>query len=670
MKCFNDVIDGHLYLLEISKVDNDEIFKDCLYYWENFTKSLHKERNFNQQERNYDQILSDLAFIVILKMTTPEEIQETIDENRIVNKIDLKETDSVHLFKSMEIILMNLNYVDTGKKIISLLRSQNQLTPNKLNSLCWSIGCITKIMNEKDELEFLNQVINSLFKLLENSNEKEKVIITCNILYVFGHFPRAMTDEKVFIYCITRIFYYMHSKTQEIKGMACKTFLNISKKCPSVFTQKQPNKKSYLEEKIIVDIDNFISDLEDHQKQMFYEAIAYMIKTEQYNQEKLISLLMLTPNRRWNEINNDPYSIRENSFLKYDIMSEIENILKLNYSISKALQKKYISQFKLIYSDVLKIYKGYNKTILIGIEKGDSDKKIISKMKSIKKQILLLIESFIEISNNVQHLIDNYFPSLFSNILKEFEDNTPELKDPLILSIFTTCISKFKSYLFKEIPFILERVVNIIIPLIKNETDYPELLINFFKFLSSIIKFSFENLLNINPNLFNSCINLILWACKHVERNISEIGLVSLKELIDNIDKTKESDQFIFYKAFYLQILRDMWDILTDTFHVSFFDKIAEILYRLFSIINRYSFQFSSEKKDEEYILENLSTLIITGSPHINFEIVKNFIKGLLIKNKQQFINHLYDFLVESKYISRDKNEKSIIINVPTEIKK
>ena len=55
-------------------------------------------------------------------------------------------------------------------------------------------------------------------------------------------------------------------------------------------------------------------------------------------------------------------------------------------------------------------------------------------------------------------------------------------------------------------------------------------------------------------DIFKTTVDAICWAMKHHERNISELGLSTLKELLVRIEGTEVVQQF--YAAFFISLVR------------------------------------------------------------------------------------------------------------------
>lgn len=109
------------YLLKISHIEDVEVFKICLDYWNWLCLELFREspfetnehplleslkrlrENFNQTPRRqlYTDVLSDLRSLMISRMAKPEEVIVVINDNNEAVRELVKDTDSVILYKTM-----------------------------------------------------------------------------------------------------------------------------------------------------------------------------------------------------------------------------------------------------------------------------------------------------------------------------------------------------------------------------------------------------------------------------------------------------------------------------------------------------------------------------------------------------------------------------------------
>ena len=102
------------YLLLISEVDDVEIFKISLEYWNALAADLYRESPFSStasplfmsrpanndtpgRRRFYQQVLTKVRFIMISKMAKPEEVLVVENDQGEVVREFMKDTDSINL---------------------------------------------------------------------------------------------------------------------------------------------------------------------------------------------------------------------------------------------------------------------------------------------------------------------------------------------------------------------------------------------------------------------------------------------------------------------------------------------------------------------------------------------------------------------------------------------
>ena len=102
---------------------------------------------------------------MISRMAKPEEVLVVENENGEVVREQLKDTDSINLYKTMRetlVYLTHLDHKDTEAIMTSKLArqvDQSEWSRKNLNTLCWAIGSISGAMTEDAEKKFLVQVI-------------------------------------------------------------------------------------------------------------------------------------------------------------------------------------------------------------------------------------------------------------------------------------------------------------------------------------------------------------------------------------------------------------------------------------------------------------------------------------------------------------------------------
>jgi exportin-1 len=175
------------YLVMISEVEDVEIFKICLEYWNSLAADLYKESPYGAGSRRqfYAKVLSKVRYIMISRMAKPEEVLVVENENGEVVREFMKDTNSINLYKNMRetlVYLTHLDYFDTERIMTEKLVNQvngTEFSWKNLNTLCWAIGSISGAFYEEDEKRFLVTVIKDLLGLCEQKKGE------CRILLIF-----------------------------------------------------------------------------------------------------------------------------------------------------------------------------------------------------------------------------------------------------------------------------------------------------------------------------------------------------------------------------------------------------------------------------------------------------------------------------------------------------
>merc|ERR1719429_941607 len=298
------------YLLLISEVDDVEISKICLEYWNALAADLYRESPFSStasplfmsrpansetpgRRQFYQPVLTKVRYIMISRMAKPEEVLVVENDQGEVVREFMKDTDSINMYKNMRetlVYLTHLDYVDTERIMTEKLANQvngNEWSWKKLNTLCWAIGSISGSMHEEDEKRFLVTVIKDLLGLCEQKKGKDnKAIIASNIMYIVGQYPRFLRAHWRFLKTVVnKLFEFMHETHEGVQDMACDTFIKIALKCRRQFVQVQVGEVMPFIDELLGGINSIICDL-------------------QPQQVALIEKYMQLPNAVWDDIIN------------------------------------------------------------------------------------------------------------------------------------------------------------------------------------------------------------------------------------------------------------------------------------------------------------------------------------------------------------------------------
>ncbi|CAI9087054.1 OLC1v1021020C1 [Oldenlandia corymbosa var. corymbosa] len=700
---------GLEYLINISYVDDTEVFKVCLDYWNSLVLELfeahHNSDNpavtatmmglqmpmipgvidglgtqlIQKRRQLYAEPMSKLRSLMISRMAKPEEVLIVEDENGNIVRETMKDNDVLVQYKSMRetlIYLSHLDHEDTEKQMLKKLSKQlngDDWTWNNLNTLCWAIGSISGSMLEEQENRFLVMVIRDLLNLCEITKGKDnKAVIASNIMYVVGQYPRFLRAHWKFLKTVVnKLFEFMHETHPGVQDMACDTFLKIVQKCKRKFVIVQLGESEPFVSELLTTLPTTIVDLEPHQIHTFYESVGHMIQAEPDPQKRdeYLQRLMELPNQKWNEIIGQArHSV---DFLKdQGVIKAVLNILQTNTSVASSLGTYFLSQISLIYLDMLNVYRMYSELISTSIAQGGpyaSKTSIVKLLRSVKRETLKLIETFLDKAEDQPQIGKQFVPPMMDPILGDYARNLPDARESEVLSLFATIINKYKGAMIEDVPRIFEAVFQCTLEMItKNFEDYPEHRLKFFSLLRAIATHCFHALIRLSSEQLKLVMDSIIWAFRHTERNIAETGLILLLEMLKNFQASEFCNQF--YRIYFLMIEQEIFAVLTDTFHKPGFKLHVLVLQHLFCLVesgllteplwdaSTVSYPYSNNGM---FVREYTIKLLSSSFPNMTAAEVAQFVNGLFESRTElsKFKHHIRDFLVQSKEFSAQDNK-------------
>ncbi|KAI9811451.1 MAG: Karyopherin transporter [Pycnora praestabilis] len=701
---------AHFYLIRISQIEDREIFKICLEYWTKLVQELYEEMqqlpitdinplinmgvgglsnggaphpnvlaNYPLRKHKYNEVLSNLRQVMIEKMVRPEEVLIVEnDEGEIVREF-VKESDTIQLYKTTReclVYLTHLDVVDTEQIMSEKLARQvdgSEWSWANCNTLCWAIGSISGAMNEETEKRFLVTVIKDLLGLTEMKRGKDnKAVVASNIMYIVGQYPRFLKAHWKFLKTVVnKLFEFMHETHEGVQDMACDTFIKIANKCKRHFVALQAGESEPFIEEIVRTMRKITCDLSPQQVHTFYEACGYMISAQgQKNvQERLIQELMSYPNTAWDAIiaqaNQDPAILQDGDTIKV-----VGNIMKTNVSACTSIGSYFYPQIGRLYLDMLSMYRATSQMISEAVARTIATKMPkIRGLRTIKKEILKLIDTYVQKADDLEMVNTNIVPALMDAVLVDYNRNVPDARDAEVLNVMTTIITKLHSLMEDKVPTIMENVFECTLEMInKDFSEHPEHRVEFFKLLRAINLYCFPALLKLDGRQFKFVIDSCMWASKHDNREVESAGLNMCIELLNNMaENTDQQTSGAFFRQFFITILQDVFFVLTDTDHKAGFKSQSMLLARMFFFIESGKIQepiYSPEQAprgttNKDFLHDFVGNLLHTAFPNLQNAQIKTFVDGLFSLNDDltRFKLNLRDFLIQLKEFSGDNAE-------------
>ncbi|KAF8638831.1 hypothetical protein AX17_001889 [Amanita inopinata Kibby_2008] len=701
------LLNAHLYMVKISQVDEREIFKICLEYWLKLVAELYDEiqnlpigesgllmglslgpngaqsvlGGMSLRKNIYSDVLSNLRLVVIERMVKPEEVLIVEnDEGEIVREF-MKESDTIVLYKSMRQLLVYLTHLDvqdTETILTEKLAKQvdgSEWSWNNLNTLCWAIGSISGAMSEETEKRFLVTVIKDLLGLCEIKRGKDnKAVVASDIMYIVGQYPRFLKAHWKFLKTVVnKLFEFMHETHEGVQDMACDTFIKIAQKCRRHFVMQQSGEQEPFVDEILRMLHRITVDLSPQQVHTFYEAVGYMISAQpnKPQQEKLISKLMELPNNAWD-------SLMAQAAQNMDVLSSTDNIkilsnvLKTNVSACTSIGSFYLPQVGRVFLDMLGLYKAVSGIISETVAKEGliaTKTPKIRQLRTVKKEILKLMETYIKKAEDLEAVNANFMPPLLDAILGDYNRNVPSARDAEVLNVMATIIGRLGSLLTPQVPAILDAVFEPTLNMINQDfAEYPEHRVGFFKLLRAINLNCFPALLGIPPNQFKLFMDSIIWAIKHTMRDIAETGLNLCLEVVNNFASAPDpAVSNAFSQQYFLSIVQDIFFVLTDADHKSGFKLQSALLARMFQLVETNLIQsplFDLNQMPDPnitnavFLRQFCANLLKTAFPHVQPSHVASFVAALgeYHNDINRFKLALRDFLIQLKEFSGSDN--------------
>jgi exportin-1 len=197
----------------------------------------------------------------------------------------------------------------------------------------------------------------------------------------------------------------------------------------------------------------------------------------------------------------------------------------------------------------------------------------------------------------------------------------------------------------------------------QNFEDFPEHRINFFILLRAINAKCFKAFFMIGEQEFRLIYSGIIWAIRHLERNVAETGLSTLHELLQNVEKTDLTAQF--YQSYYLHVLQDVLAVLTDSLHKPGFLIQIAILNKLVGIVERGLLQvplWTSENgnypSNQVFVRSYIAQMLTSAFAHVSRVHIEAIVEGMfaLHADETRFKIHMRDFLIQLKEFSSTDN--------------
>ena len=698
------------YMVKMSYVENTEIFKVCLEFWQwlvtvlyneeiearsarhagsniyAFPSAQHAAETAERRQNLYAHTLSHVRALMIARMAKPEEVIVVEDENGSVVKETLKDNETITQHKSMKetlVYLAHLNQQETEQ--LMLERLSEQLMPENystgvLNTLCWAVGAISGTMEDAQEDKFLVSVIRDLLRLCENTRAKDdKATIASNIMYVVGQYPRFLREHWRFLKTVVnKLFEFMHEPHPGVQDMACETFLKIAKSCKRKFVITERGENEPFLDTLANNLEETTRDLEQHQLRLFYEAGGIMASAADDPHGVYLLSFMGPLNDRWDEIMAEVRRREGQSgdslsaLIQEKMIRQLANLLELNISMCKGMGGGFEPQFNRMFTDMLTVYNLFSKMIgaLIS-EKGVvvARSPEVKLMRGVKREVLQLIEAYNEHCFSSDRIVNRVVPGTVEPVLGDYASNIPEARDSEVLSVFASILRRVGPRMGDYVPRLLDATFKCTLDMIANNfEDYPEHRLKFYVMLKELVDNCFDVVAQMPEEQQKMLVDASVWGIKHQERNVADTALNMVYTMVKRFSESNSANVFMPKHCFTL--LTEVFNVMTDSFHKPGFKMQAHII-RLFLLAvdspmltvplwDTNTLGNHAYVNNAKFLRSSIISLLCNAFPHMEPTDVQESVDGMFTQKQDftAFKSLVRDFLVQTMQFkqARDSN--------------
>jgi len=667
------------YSLSLSEFPEDEIFKICCEFWHCVSKYLYEQKAQGWlATRTWTQIyrpsLTKARSILVPKMARPTEVLVSVDEQGNVVREKLQDTEVISLYELMRETLVYLTHLDP-QDTESIIKNEmsEQMTGNKfswqrISSLAYAIGSISGAMEEEHEKRFLIYVVKELLAMCEGKRGKpNKAVVATNIMYVVMQYPRFLKQHWNFLKTVVKkLFEFMRETHPGIQDMSVDTFLKITQNCgPEFLTiyDSQEQREPFIFE-IIRSLPKTISDLENHQKLVFYQALGTILSNLRQESEigyQLSGSLHLVQ-EQWNSLLQQ---LNLSTIQDPEFSRGLTFCLRAFDSLAGTMGHFYYIHLGQIFPQMTQLYEHYSQ--YISAEVGSRGPVCLShsqliNARAVRKRILGLLSTYTKVCESPALLTESFVPSIVDKVLGEFVNSPAECRECEAISLMADLTNKVGTgmlpYMNAVLGPFLDTVLNM---LVQDFHSYPEHRSAFFELIKAVTEHCFDALLQLPIERFKVAVDAVIWASKHHSMPHAEAGLLTLKAILFNLENSGQVANY-FYQHFYMYILTEVLAIMTDSAQLPNFKHHAHILRYLFFLVESGAIsvpiaeQAQTPENNKNYIVSHLTSLLAQTFTNMNSVQIEALVLSMFNKCNEisGFKTALRDFLVNTKQIAND----------------
>lgn len=199
---------------------------------------------------------------------------------------------------------------------------------------------------------------------------------------------------------------------------------------------------------------------------------------------------------------------------------------------------------------------------------------------------ILSTATYVSRADDTRSIAEHFIPPLLEPVLGDYHAGPAMARDPEALNLMTEVIVKLRSDIAGEVPRILSAVFDVTLQMITtNFQDYPEHRLSFFRLIEAINRHCFSAIFTLPPMHQKLVVDSVVWAFRHHDRDIGDMGLEILQLLLTNVASAGADVAQPFYMAYLLPLVQDVLVVMSDRLHKAHFKMHAAVLRHMFHLV-------------------------------------------------------------------------------------
>ena len=639
------------WMVRFSDVVEDHGFVCCMDLWHEISQMF----VFDSHKVSIpEHLISPLQEVLMKRMVRPQEFSMILKDGQMALSVD----DSVEaeFYESMKETLSRFTSFRPQTVIEKLLQVvESDGFTSDMMPYVYSIGAISGSLKVDIEQEFLTRILSRLLKLMEMGlAENDQLLVAASFVFIASQHTRFLFRNQDFLHLtMQKVMSYCVLDFHPIQVMALNALKFLATRCyKPLVSVPSGSEKSFIQT-CLGELRDIMSHIPLELAPVFYESLTILIANNQNQVEKqqMMQLLFQYPLETLNKVGVaiTPELAVANTEFAQTLASPLNVLAKVISVCDQTFQ----SNIEGVIGEIMKIFDFYSAQL---IANGRMPLLVL-----VKAQLFSVIKSFLDVFPQ-----SSLVPNICNVLLRDFQQANWAVRFGQSLECFSTIIVHLgtdSAELVKEVLLVIVGPVSEFVQGPDGKLMDSELRFAFFQLLSDILTKVYTSVQYFDPSTFSNILDSILCGLHDPQHKISEISLNCVSELLSSLDSNPDVDfRLVFHNKFFLQILTELFAVLTDNAHNFMLGHLIRNLHHMLQMIASGQITLTSDTQtpSTEIVARVVAEKLHSVFPTQDIPDLLNFSQSLLNEssNLGAFHDIIGDFLISVKKASLKEIQK------------